>query len=509
EMSRAETEPERIAESPSRQLGVSLDHLVPVIQRIYSQGQLVVIDKATRLPPLDAPMKAEWFGVQGLHSVGSISREIKYRISVIDEKILRQLENKRKSIRQILDHFTFAMGDDIRWMPNSAWDLFQEEMNLVDREGRALLSSILSGNVRDFVSSRRDLIVADANQMYREFSSSRNEVGLPDNIIQEILDDITARLEKAKVGQFLPKVSRNPMDFNPGKGAQSDKWNSGWGQPLTFLLSIAQFPRKAITDRFFLSGLRVDRRDLLAAMDVCKDSLIPASEYERAWDIEERAIEELDLLIEIRDVECDHRTKCEAILLVMRGEAFEAIKKVNLDSRYDPDTVRAIYWFKRFGLKDVTYRQVEATHKISPDEVRSLVDRGVLVSLRDGIQQRQFFDEPNNQQSFLDRNTKLRISQQHDFAAEISLHVHPEPTAWEMLHRLIRVLQDKGQEATARSMRQLPEHGKTVTDLARRLNSICERKKWKEEAKPYKELIAAWHCMISNGERANEPSPSD
>ena len=84
-----------------------------------------------------------------------------------------------------------------------------------------------------------------------------------------------------------------------------------------------------------------------------------------------------------------------------------------------------------------------------------------------------------------------------------------KPTAWEMLHRLIRVLQDKGQEATAKSMRQLPEQGKIITNLARRLNSICERKKWKEEAKPYKELIAAWHCMIYNEEGATEPSPSD
>ena len=45
------------------------------------------------------PIKAEWFGVESLRRQGAVSREVKYRISVIEEKTFRKLENKRKEIQ--------------------------------------------------------------------------------------------------------------------------------------------------------------------------------------------------------------------------------------------------------------------------------------------------------------------------------------------------------------------------------------------------------------------------
>lgn len=40
-----------------------LDSLLPQLVQLFEKGDLVMIDKGSRIPPLDLPIKAEWFGI--------------------------------------------------------------------------------------------------------------------------------------------------------------------------------------------------------------------------------------------------------------------------------------------------------------------------------------------------------------------------------------------------------------------------------------------------------------
>ncbi len=65
-------------------------------------------------------------------------------------------------------------------------------------------------------------------------------------------------------------------------------------------------------------------------------------------------------------------------------------------------------------------------------------------------------------------------------------------TVWEITQHLIRTLEQEGEPAAAALVHKLGGMAETARDLAYRLYSLCERKKWAEEALAYNGLVIAW-----------------
>lgn len=300
-----------VKKTPSAELDIPrFEPLAEKISLLYGKGELAAFDKLSRIKPLDAPVKAEWFGVESLRKEGSISREVKYRISVLDEKTLRMLENKRKSGSRLLEQLSFPLGDGMRWIPLKAKPFLQQEINRINDEGHKQIVSTLNGDVNKFINSQRDRIIKDANRMYREFYPGEN---LSNDVINIILSDLGERLEKAVGGKFLPGVSYSGVSFLVTKVSELV---SQWGQPLLLLKNIAEFPRKCITDSYFLRGLRINHDTLMDVMNVCDDAIVSAS---REKNVHERARGELDKLEQIMHAKIDNRSKCECIMSLMAG----------------------------------------------------------------------------------------------------------------------------------------------------------------------------------------------
>ena len=68
----------------------------------------------------------------------------------------------------------------------------------------------------------------------------------------------------------------------------------------------------------------------------------------------------------------------------------------------------------------------------------------------------------------------------------------PRPTAWEVVHHLIRVLEADGEAAAAKLVGKLGSKAEVARDLAHRLYTICERKKRAPEALSYNALVQSW-----------------
>lgn len=68
---------------------------------------------------------------------------------------------------------------------------------------------------------------------------------------------------------------------------------------------------------------------------------------------------------------------------------------------------------------------------------------------------------------------------------------------WEACHQLIRLLNADGESAAGEMLARMPEKGEPVRQLAYHLYTLCERKKWAEEARAYNELITAWHAIVA------------
>jgi len=68
---------------------------------------------------------------------------------------------------------------------------------------------------------------------------------------------------------------------------------------------------------------------------------------------------------------------------------------------------------------------------------------------------------------------------------------------WEACHQMIRRLNNQGESAAGELLAKMPEKGEAIRQLAYHLYTLCERKKWAEEARAYNELIGSWHAIVA------------
>jgi hypothetical protein len=302
------------------------DPLLPQLVQLFEKGDLVMIDKGSRIPPLDLPIKAEWFGIPSFREVGVVSREVRYKISVLDERTNKALDARRKGTSALREKFSFPLADGSRRMPHKAKPLFQAEMKRLEEEGRKLLSSIVSGSPEEWVESKRDLVTRDANRQYEEFHSGKR---MPEETIDEILKALTERFRKATSANFLPKVSFVKTSFRLG-GESAHV--SDWAAARTLFSAVAEYPRSALTNRaYFFRGLRISEGDLLAAMNIADDPLVTECSQPRSL---QTAKAELEVLDQIDESEHSARDKCELILnLLHRGRPLDEIRKRAIEKK--------------------------------------------------------------------------------------------------------------------------------------------------------------------------------
>lgn len=307
--------------SPTRELGLPrLGELERRLAELYKKGMLVAIDKYSRTPPVDVPVKPEWLGVDRLRRVGAASRRVEYRVSVFDEADLRRLQAWKDKTRELLSKFSYALADGQRWMPHSARELFERALDAANTEAVEGVHKLIQGDIKDFLEKRQEVVVRDLEVLYQEYHPGKS---LPAEVIAKVLEELKERIESLRRDRVLPQVTYASVGFEPASG---EGWRSAWGQALRLLHSIAEYPRKAITDRFFFRGfpeIRIDLNELLQAMDVCNDVMV--QEVLSSWyvtrDLELRALDELRRLNAIiEDDKLDARRKCEEILRIIEGK---------------------------------------------------------------------------------------------------------------------------------------------------------------------------------------------
>jgi hypothetical protein len=298
--------------SPADSVGLpKSDPLVERIARLYERGALATIDKSTRVPPLVVPIKAEVFGTPSHRQVGVGARRTEYRFTILQDTDSQELERIRRSAGELLTRFSFQLAEGVRWMPLAARPLFEAELKRANERGKTRLEEVVGSDVDGFVRGRRDQVRQAASEFYRELNPGRDA---PESIVDEILQQGTERLKTAVSGSFLPRVTHALIRFDVGKDST---WISRWGQAATLLNEVAAFPRRALTDRFFLQGLDVDEDKLLEAMDVCRDVIVQAS---GSRGVKNRARDELTVLGRLNGSGLEARQRCELLLDLMAGE---------------------------------------------------------------------------------------------------------------------------------------------------------------------------------------------
>lgn len=161
----------------------------------------------------------------------------------------------------------------------------------------------------------------------------------------------------------------------------------------------------------------------------------------------------------------------EALILINRvvdEYLNEAGEELDADSRF------CIDWFQTNGWKAGKYGEADVLARAKGTSVEGVTDAGVLESGGGSVRLLRWKEYPDE----WDPTSDARL-----------------PT-WEGLHHLIRAYRSGGESAAGALLGQMPERGESLRQLAYRLYTLCERKKWAEDARAYNEIIQAWPRII-------------
>ena len=141
------------------------------------------------------------------------------------------------------------------------------------------------------------------------------------------------------------------------------------------------------------------------------------------------------------------------------------------EGQLDGDTRFAVTWFETYQYKQGPFGEADNLARARAVSVAGVEEAGVLHSAAGQV---RLFTRPE-------------LPADWDPAKDKRL------TVWEATQHLIKRLEEEGEQAAAALLKDL---GATVAEQARnlayRLYTICERKKWAEEARAYNGLVVAW-----------------
>ena len=162
----------------------------------------------------------------------------------------------------------------------------------------------------------------------------------------------------------------------------------------------------------------------------------------------------------------------DALILINRA----ITDYLNPDSgNFDNDTLFCDDWFSQYGWGQGQFGEADTLARAKGTSVDGVRDAGVIESGGGKVRLLKWSEYPTD----WDPKTDTRIP------------------VWEACHQMIRVLNQQGEAEAGALLARMPERGEHIRQLAYHLYTLCERKKWAEEARAYNELIGSWHAIVA------------
>ena len=167
----------------------------------------------------------------------------------------------------------------------------------------------------------------------------------------------------------------------------------------------------------------------------------------------------------------------EALILINRA----ITDYLNPDSgNFDADTLFCDDWFSQFGWSEGQFGVANVLALAKGTTVDQVKTAGVIESGRG----------------------KVRLLKWSEYATDWDPKTDTRAPIWEACHQLIRVLNQQGESEAGALLARMAERGEQIRQLAYHLYTLCERKKWAEEARAYNELIGSWHAIVASSHEA-------
>ncbi|WP_287962875.1 DUF1156 domain-containing protein [Alcanivorax sp.] len=142
---------------------------------------------------------------------------------------------------------------------------------------------------------------------------------------------------------------------------------------------------------------------------------------------------------------------------------------------FDADTQFCSSWFEQYGWSHGQFGEADTLARAKGTSVDGVKAAGVAES----------------------GGGKVRLLRWNDYESDWDPAKDDRTPVWEACHQMIRRLNNSGESAAGELLAKMPEKGEAIRQLAYHLYTLCERKKWAEEARAYNELIGSWHAIVA------------
>jgi putative DNA methylase len=153
--------------------------------------------------------------------------------------------------------------------------------------------------------------------------------------------------------------------------------------------------------------------------------------------------------------------------------ALQLINRYISEDDFDVDTQFCLNWFETNGWSEGLFGQADVLARAKGTSVEGLRDGGVAKSSAG----------------------KFSLIKWPHLSEEWSPETDIRSSHWEMLHYLIRAYNKNGESNAGEILARIHSKSETIRALAYRLYTVCERKKYAEDAANYNNLILAWEAI--------------
>ena len=155
------------------------------------------------------------------------------------------------------------------------------------------------------------------------------------------------------------------------------------------------------------------------------------------------------------------------------------------EGEFDADTRWALAWFDQNGFNEGAYGLAETLCTAKNTSVSGMVEAGILAA----------------------KGGKVRLLKKEELQADWNPATDERLTVWEATHHLIRSL-DSGETVAAALLKQLGAMAEVARDLSYRLYTVCERRKWSQDAIGYNALVLSWPDLKRQADEQKDLGPA-
>lgn len=153
--------------------------------------------------------------------------------------------------------------------------------------------------------------------------------------------------------------------------------------------------------------------------------------------------------------------------------ALQLINRFLAEDDFDHDTHFCLHWFEQQGWATGKFGEADVLARAKGTSVSGLQATGVVESGKGDLRLLRSGELPRDWSPEADRRLPV----------------------WEALHHLIRALNQDGESAAGALLARMPARAEPIRALAYRLYTLCERKRWTDDARAYNELVTAWSAI--------------